>query len=303
MMSAAQDASNTSSVTSNFIDLTHNLSPTTTLIYPGDPSFVLSPISTHKEHGASIKKVEMGTHTGTHIDAPFHFVEDGKTVDQLELTKDLLSKEIWMIDFTVPPRGKEGLNLQERQKIEWDDIKPHLPKDLKNLNSRVVLFYTGWSKSFYHLASPHAAEKYFSHPFLSAKVAQHLLDLGVRVIGLDIPSPDETPAFTGDAAIQQASVCPCPTPGHADASVKASTAETYPFHIAFLSAGAGIVENMANLDLLAAAIRNSEYDVTDECDTNSDPGEERRKRWLVSVAPLRLEGADGSPVRAFASLC
>ena len=55
-------------------------------VYPGDPSpkkTVLA--SMEKGDLYNLTKVSMCAHNGTHIDAPFHFVEDGKTVDRIEL--------------------------------------------------------------------------------------------------------------------------------------------------------------------------------------------------------------------------
>ena len=57
-------------------------------IYPGDPApekTVLSSISNGDLY--NLTAFSMCAHNGTHIDAPFHFLNEGKTVDQLELTK------------------------------------------------------------------------------------------------------------------------------------------------------------------------------------------------------------------------
>lgn len=51
-------------------------------IYPGDPRFKLERLKELKKDGVLLSKATMGLHTGTHVDAPAHFV-DGSTVDGL----------------------------------------------------------------------------------------------------------------------------------------------------------------------------------------------------------------------------
>lgn len=54
--------------------------------YKGDPPFEIS-LSSSIERGdpANVSMLRMGAHTGTHIDAPRHFVENGKTIEQIPL--------------------------------------------------------------------------------------------------------------------------------------------------------------------------------------------------------------------------
>ena len=63
-------------------------------IWPGDPAVTLTQISAiAKGDSANITHLSMGVHTGTHIDAPKHFIDDGETVDQIPLQK-LIGKVI-----------------------------------------------------------------------------------------------------------------------------------------------------------------------------------------------------------------
>ena len=65
-------------------DLSHPIEPEMQ-IYPGDPVFACHRAATVKEHGYNVTSLSMGSHTGTHLDAPSHFFENGKTVDDLPL--------------------------------------------------------------------------------------------------------------------------------------------------------------------------------------------------------------------------
>ena len=56
-------------------------------VYPGDPSPEKTVLSTTSEGICNLSAFSMCSHNGTHIDAPFHFFENGKTVDDIPLYK------------------------------------------------------------------------------------------------------------------------------------------------------------------------------------------------------------------------
>ncbi len=60
-------------------------------VYPGDPEFSLIRM---KMGDAFISSLSLGTHTGTHIDAPAHYFENGITVDKLDLDNLITSAEV-----------------------------------------------------------------------------------------------------------------------------------------------------------------------------------------------------------------
>lgn len=58
------------------------------IIWPGDSKVTIRQVSAIKEGADSnVSQLRMSVHTGTHIDAPKHFVDDGKTIDQIPLGK------------------------------------------------------------------------------------------------------------------------------------------------------------------------------------------------------------------------
>jgi arylformamidase len=54
-------------------------------IWPGDPRPACTPVSTLEDDGVQVSQLVLGTHTGTHLDAPRHFIPGGRTVDRLDL--------------------------------------------------------------------------------------------------------------------------------------------------------------------------------------------------------------------------
>jgi arylformamidase len=67
-------------------DLTVPLGPGLPLC-PGDPPLTMVRTSSHEVQGYEVTQVCLGSHTGTHVDAPRHFYPQGLTVDQFPLDR------------------------------------------------------------------------------------------------------------------------------------------------------------------------------------------------------------------------
>ena len=68
------------------IDLTKEISESMD-VYPGDPKVEIQQWTTIKTTGYSVHRVCLGSHTGTHLDAPSHMIPNGKTLDEIDLQK------------------------------------------------------------------------------------------------------------------------------------------------------------------------------------------------------------------------
>lgn len=198
-------------------DLSHELDRNTQ-VYPGDPTFSSKLACNMKEHGYNVTTISIGSHTGTHIDAPYHFLNEGATIDKIDLSK--LVGEAHIIDV-------RGVITEPRQRIGWDDLQSILG-GLKN-KGHIILFATGWSKYW-------QTSKYLDHPFFDKNVAENLLELGFSVVGVDTLSPDEV-VLPEDGATEE-------------------PAGDYGFHDAFLGAGGLIVENLVGLENLPSKKMN-----------------------------------------------
>jgi arylformamidase len=103
------------------IDLTKVLDQNLEIYRDGsysDPQLVVESWSTIKEQGFSVCSIILGTQTGTHIDAPAHFIEGGSTLDQLETDK-LIGSYFWidMDMLATEPRPEELFNLYNDEQI------------------------------------------------------------------------------------------------------------------------------------------------------------------------------------------
>jgi kynurenine formamidase len=153
------------------IDLTH---PVTTgmPVFPGDPTVSFHEAATVAADGFAVSSLHMGTHSGTHVDAPSHSIDGAAAVDAVDLNRFHGRARI----VHVPaPRAQHRIGL--------DEVAPQLV-DLQA--DEIVLFHTGWSEHFH-------THTYFEHPYLDADIAGYLVDHQVRSVGMDLLSPDHTP--------------------------------------------------------------------------------------------------------------
>jgi len=88
----------------SLIDLSHRLN-SNALVYPGDPVFTCRPFASIETDGYSVQAISMGSHTGTHVDAPSHFLTEGKTIDQIPLST--LSAIALLLISPVKAHGKK----------------------------------------------------------------------------------------------------------------------------------------------------------------------------------------------------
>ena len=65
-----------------------------TPIYPGDPEPSVTVATTLENEGYNLSTLVMGTQTGTHVDAPYHFSNSGETIDNMELDFEPYKEEI-----------------------------------------------------------------------------------------------------------------------------------------------------------------------------------------------------------------
>lgn len=133
------------------------------------PMVEVSILGRHGIEGRETRKLVLGTHTGTHTDAPLHFVPKGKGIDELDL--NVLVGPATVVIF-APARPL--------QKIDVSDLKAKLGN---RVPTRLIL-RTDWSEHFGQMSF------YSEYPFFSEEAAHWLVENGVRLIAMDTPSPD-----------------------------------------------------------------------------------------------------------------
>lgn len=146
-----------------------------TQVYPGDPVPKLDVHSTIDKDGFNLLNVQMGSQTGTHVDAPFHFDQDTARIDEVPIGR-FMGRGVIVNATDLGARGR----------ITWRHVEP-VADQLEP--GCIVLFHTGWSKHY-------GTDTYFENPFLDADACRQLIARGVRTFGIDAINIDETPDAT-----------------------------------------------------------------------------------------------------------
>jgi arylformamidase len=135
--------------------------------FPGDPPFRLE--ATHRIADGepyNVSRLIMGTHAGTHVDAPYHFEAEGATVDTLPL--EILMGKVRVVE------------LHTRECIDRHDLEElDLRDDLR------VLFKTRMSGQLRN------AEFHEGFVHLTAEAADHLAQSGIKLVGIDYLSVEK----------------------------------------------------------------------------------------------------------------
>jgi arylformamidase len=137
-------------------------------VWPGDPKVTIRQVSSiGKGDEANVSQMRMSVHTGTHIDAPKHFIEDGKTLDQIPLEK--LTGGVLVMDM--------GEDVKE---ITADSIKSN-PQFNELLNTSKIIFKTSNSR----LWETYPETFYEDYVGVTASAAQFLAGKSLDLIGVD----------------------------------------------------------------------------------------------------------------------
>lgn len=113
-------------------------------------------------------RMEMGCHVGTHIDAPMHLEKRNKFISEYELDRFMGLAQV------IDARGRSEITAK------------HLPEKLED-GCHIVLVHTGHSRHY-------PSDDYFrSHPIITVDFARELVRRKVKILGIDLPSPDVFP--------------------------------------------------------------------------------------------------------------
>lgn len=132
-------------------------------VYDGDPTVTLTRVKSIEDgQVANISRLDFGVHSGTHVDAPLHFIEGGPAAESLPL--EPLIGPVHVVDATSVPKD------MDREALEALDLPDGAKRLLfKTPNSRL------WEQDRF--------SQEFCH--LTGSGAQVILDRGVELVGLD----------------------------------------------------------------------------------------------------------------------
>ncbi len=153
------------------VDLTLEIS-SDMITFPGYPMPTFIKWSNFEIQGYVSEIVFLSTHTGTHMDAPFHFSPDGQTIDQVEIDRYVCKNTLLL-----------KIQKDSNQMITSHDIISNSKYEIKEKDT--VVFSTGWEKRIKE------KDNYINNnPGLSKDAAEYLVEKKVNAVAIDCPSID-----------------------------------------------------------------------------------------------------------------
>lgn len=149
----------------DWTDLSHPIHPGTARM-PFLPAPEVEPLP---EGYNRASKLTLATHAGTHVEAPDHVLEDGKTIDDYPAG-------YWMTEAVVC-----GVDVGPNEPIRLEQVRP-LAEELSA--GEALLVRSGWEE----LAGDDA---YFEYPHFELELAEWLADRELNWVGIDFPSPED----------------------------------------------------------------------------------------------------------------
>ena len=146
------------------IDLTHVFTDDMP-VYPGDPKSSVEQIAYIEKDTFNDHRITTAMHVGTHMDAPLHMIAGGKKMAEISPDK-FIGKGI-----LIDARGEEKI---DESLLE----NTHIGED------SVVLIYTGFGGKY------RTEEYYKNYPKFTESFAKGLVELKIKIVGMDILSPD-----------------------------------------------------------------------------------------------------------------
>lgn len=150
------------------IDLTHEIK-NGMMLYPGDPEIAIREGLTHQRDYCHVDRLHLNSHTGTHIDAPFHFLPEGKPISAFPAERFLCR------GVAVDLRHKKAHEVITAEDLRAAPLEPGC----------AAVLVTGWYRTF-------GTEAYFRHPYLARSAAEHLVARGVSIVAVDVLNVDRT---------------------------------------------------------------------------------------------------------------
>jgi len=140
--------------------------------FPGSPKPNFIQWENLKDDGYNLELLFLSSHTGTHLDAPYHFLEKGSKIH--EINPKRLIREAVLV--TSPKKSNQSITKNDIQKFE--------KKHGKIPNNSTVVFCTGWQKML------HDDSYFIENPGLSEAAAKYLVTKKTNLVGIDSPSID-----------------------------------------------------------------------------------------------------------------
>lgn len=161
---------------SSLLDLTMPFSERTIPV-PGHPCPRFEPLTTLEIDGVRNTMMTISIHTGTHIDAPSHFIEDGASIDEVPI--DRFRRPGVCLDLRAMAQPGEPITLEYLERAGFDASESR---------GAILMLASGWSDGAWE-----SERLYEANPYLAQDAAEALAEASPSALGLDFAVDDTKP--------------------------------------------------------------------------------------------------------------
>ena len=167
---ASSTPDSAASISGGWVDATASLDSATTPVYEGDAPMSFEFLhDMRKGAGFTLSKLTLGAHSGTHIDAPMHFIRDGAPIDRVPLEPLIGKARVIDIPDSI-------------QSIDSVELNRHTWRDAERVLFRTRSSTRGWMRS---------ATFHRDFAYIAPDAAQLLADAGIKLVGIDYISAEK----------------------------------------------------------------------------------------------------------------
>ena len=157
-------------MSTGWVDVSATLDPATTPVYEGDAPMKFEFLKDMRQGDAlTLSLYSLGAHSGTHVDAPMHFVRDGASIDRVPLEPLIGPARVIEI-----PDGVQAIDAAELGRHAWRGAQRVIFRTRSSLR--------GWMKS---------STFHRDFAYIAPDAAQLLADAGVQLVGIDYISAEQ----------------------------------------------------------------------------------------------------------------
>lgn len=147
-------------------------------VYPGDPAVDIETIISHDQDQLQLSRIALGSHSGTHLDAPRHFIRDGRSVEAIELDRLIVKASV--VQCVPNAQGEIDLSMLDFTGLE---------------KGEALLLSTGWERQW-------GQPGYFHDcPIFAPGSSDLIRSLGISLLGVDMPTVIEAGHPQGTAGM------------------------------------------------------------------------------------------------------
>ena len=154
------------------IDLSRTIKPGM-WVFPAYIAPVVCEWTRHELHGFRSNLLMLIEHTGTHVDSPAHFIEEGHFIDEVSL--DRFCGRAIVLDLCHAVADNKAFTV--------DEIEKSILKTKAAADEAIVILRTGWEDKW-------STDDYQRNPGLSKEAAEYIVRRKVKAVGIDAPSID-----------------------------------------------------------------------------------------------------------------